>query len=154
MAHEPSVYIGEIMSLFAANTTVPIERSRAAIEALLRKHKAGQYGTAVDHVTGQARVQFRLNERIVRFVISLPDPKKFRTLQGVEQAERQRWRALLLVIKAKLESVENNIASFEEEFLAHIVLPNDRTVADYVVPQIAEMYKAGKMLQLTSGGSK
>jgi hypothetical protein len=55
---------------------------------------------------------------------------------------------LLLVIKAKLESVENNIATFEEEFLAHIVLPNDKTVADYVVPQVAAMYQTGRMLAL------
>lgn len=57
------------------------------------------------------------------------------------QAERQRWRALFLVIKAKLESVESRIATFEEEFLAHIVLPDDRTVADHIVPRIAQVYE-------------
>jgi hypothetical protein len=39
-----------------------------------------------------------------------------------EQAVRQRWRALVLVIKAKLEAVESGITSFEDEFLAHTVL--------------------------------
>ena len=52
------------------------------------------------------------------------------------------------MIKAKLEAVENSIATFEEEFLAHIVLPNDRTVADYVIPQVAAMYQTGHMLRL------
>jgi hypothetical protein len=133
--------------LFAQTTRVPVAHSRAEIERLLDRHKAKQYGTAVDYDLRMAKVQFRLHERIVRFVITLPDPEKLKG-ERLAQAERQRWRALLLVIKAKLESVENNIATFEEEFLAHIVLPNDKTVADYVVPQVAAMYQAGKMLAL------
>lgn len=59
--------------------------------------------------------------------------------------ERQRWRALLLVIKAKLESVENAIETFEESFLGQIVMPNDQTVATIIRPQIGEAYKTGKM---------
>ena len=34
-----------------------------------------------------------------------------------EQACRQRWRALALVIKAKLEAIDAEISTFEEEFL-------------------------------------
>ena len=136
------------MSLYAQKTKVPIAQSRAEIERLLDRHKAKQYGTAVDYDLRQARVQFRLHERIVRFIITLPDPKKYGQGERLAQAERQKWRALLLVIKAKLEAVENSIATFEEEFLAHIVLPNDRTVADYVIPQVAAMYQTGHMLRL------
>lgn len=132
---------------FAEATKVPVAQSRAEIERLLDRHRAKQYGTAVDYELREARVQFRLHERIVRFVISLPDPGKLRG-DRLDQAERQRWRALLLVIKAKLEAVENSIATFEEEFLAHIVLPNDRTVADYVIPQVTAMYQTGRMLAL------
>ena len=78
-------------------------------------------------------------------MIGLPDPKKYGRAQRLEQAERQRWRALLLVIKAKLESVENTIETFEQAFLENIVLPNDKTVADTVAPAIAVAYKDGKM---------
>lgn len=52
-----------------------------------------------------------------------------------EQAGRQRWRALALVIKAKLEAVGTGIVTFEEEFLAHIVLPSGRTVTQDVTPR-------------------
>jgi hypothetical protein len=131
--------------LYAEHTRVPVAQSRMEIERLLESRKAKQYGTAVDYDKLQARVQFRLHDRIVRFVIALPDPKKLGTGERLAKAERQRWRALLLVIKAKLESVENAIATFEEEFLAHIVMPNDQTVGDIVMPQIAESYKTGKM---------
>ena len=135
------------MTLYAANTKVPIAQSRAEIERLLDRHKAKAFGTAIDYDLGQAKVQFRLHDRVVRFVVHLPDPNKLRG-ERLAKAERQRWRALLLVIKAKLEAVENAISTFEEEFLAHIVLPNDRTVADYVIPQVAAMYQAGHMLAL------
>jgi hypothetical protein len=59
--------------------------------------------------------------------------------------ERARWRALLLVIKAKLESVESGIATFEEEFMAQIVLPDDQTVGQWVLPEVARIYETGRM---------
>jgi len=133
------------MALYADKTRVPVAQSRAEIEKLLERHKAKQYGTAVDYDLLAARVQFKLHDRVVRFVISLPDPKKLGNGIKLEQAERQKWRALLLVIKAKLESVENAIESFEESFLSQIVMPNDQTVAQIVRPQIGEAYKSGKM---------
>lgn len=132
--------------MYAADTRVPVSQSRAEIERLLDKHKAAQYGTAVDYEKALAQVQFKLKDRTIRFRVSLPDKKKLGEGERYERAHRQRWRALLLVLKAKLESFENGIETFEEVFLAHIVLPNDRTVGDFVVPQIARMYDTGKML--------
>lgn len=49
-----------------------------------------------------------------------------------EQATRQRWRALHLVVKAKLEAVESGITVFDDEFLAHIVLPDGGTVGRWM----------------------
>jgi hypothetical protein len=133
--------------MFAKNTVVPVQRSRQEIEQLLERAKAKQYGTGVDYEILKARVQFRLHDRIVRFVVDLPDPNKFsaRNRGKFEQLERQKWRALLLVIKAKLESVESQIETFEEAFLANIVLPNDQTVSQAVRPHIAAAYTGGKM---------
>jgi len=51
----------------------------------------------------------------------------------------------VLAIKAKLECVESGIASFEEEFLAYIVLPNQQTMGQLALPQIAQAYGGGKM---------
>jgi len=127
---------------FAESTRVPVSQSRGEIEKLLSRHKCQQFGTAVDYMALKARVQFNAHSRIVRFVVSLPDPKKVR---DVEQEERRIWRSLLLVIKAKLEAVETQIATFEEEFLAHIVMPNDKTVAELILPQIAESYSTGRL---------
>ena len=56
-----------------------------------------------------------------------------------------RPRALALTIKAKLEAVECGITIFDEEFLAHIVLPNGRTMGELYVPQIEHVYETKEM---------
>ena len=143
--------------MYAHATKVPVFQSRVEIERLLAKHKCAQFLCGTDYDTGIARVQFKAYNRIVRFVVALPDRKKYLTTRSGaekwEQAERQKWRALLLVIKAKLECVENHIATFEEEFLAHIVMPNDKTVAEMIIPQIEGAYRTGSMKALTAGES-
>jgi hypothetical protein len=138
---------------FAESTRVPVTQSRGEIERLLSRHNCQQFGTATDYIRHTARVQFAAHGRVVRFVVALPDPKEFRVDKDREQEERRIWRSLLLVIKAKLEAVETQIATFEEEFMAHIVMPNDRTVADIILPQIAEAYASGRMPLALAAGS-
>jgi hypothetical protein len=145
---------------YAANTTVPVEKSRAEIERLLSKHKCTKFMAGVDHERHQATVQFQAHARIVKFDIALPDPAdpKYRRIKNsylqrtqagidkaVDQETRTRWRALLLVIKAKLEAIESGIATFEDEFLAHVLLPNQQTVAEWVGPEVARIYETGTM---------
>lgn len=73
-----------------------------------------------------------------------------------EQACRQRWRALALAIRAKLEAVECGITSFEEEFFAHLVIPGQggKTMGDLMLHRIDEAYATGKAPQLGWEGSK
>lgn len=135
--------------MFAQRTSVPVAQSRAEIERMLSRHKCTQFLTGCDYEKAVAKVQFKAHNRIIRFVIALPKRSTFSLgpsgAAKFEQAERQKWRALLLVIKAKLECVENAIATFDEEFLAHIVMPNDRTVFEIITPQIDSAYLNGKM---------
>jgi hypothetical protein len=65
--------------------------------------------------------------------------------RGHEKACRQRWRALALCIKAKLEAVEAGITQFEEEFYAHIVLPGGRTIYEETSEAVRVTYESGKM---------
>ena len=53
--------------------------------------------------------------------------------------------ALCIIIKAKLEAVESEITVFDEEFMAHIVLPNGETVGSVMVPQIEQAYLTNEM---------
>jgi hypothetical protein len=146
---------------FARETNVSTESSRAEIERTLRKYGA----TDMAYMSGQrtAAFMFKLNERTVRFVMEMPDPsaaefwrtpgrKLDRSVDAAskawEQACRQKWRALALAIKAKLEAVESGIACFEDEFMAHIVMPDNRTVGEHVRPRIAQAYATGGVPRL------
>jgi hypothetical protein len=130
--------------MYAKDTVVPVSKTRAEIEQILDRARAKQYGTAVDYDKLEARVDFKLSDRHIRFVITLPDRKKLGPGR-FERAERQRWRALLLVLKAKLEAVESSIETFDSAFLAQIVMPNNRTVVDLMTPLIEGAYKHGRM---------
>lgn len=149
------------MSRYAEGTEVSVEKSRAEIEKLITRYGATQ--TAFMNAPGRALIMFEANDRRVVFELPLPDVKedKFshtpggrRRLQGErrvaawEQACRQRWRALALVIKAKLEAVESGITTFEEEFLAHIMMPDGMTVGSHVRPAVVAWYAGGSMRPL------
>jgi hypothetical protein len=66
----------------------------------------------------------------------------------VKKKNREAWRALLLCIKAKLVSVESKIETFEEAFLAHVVMPDGKTAYEHTRPRIAAMYKGGEIQAL------
>lgn len=151
------------MTRYAENTSVGSDRSRNEIEATLRRYGADQfmYGWQLE----QAVVAFRAHGRNVQFRLPMPDPKskqftltptgRARSKTGAEaefeQAVRQRWRALALVIKAKLEAVEAGITEFESEFLAHILLPDGTTVGQWARPQLEVAYAQGTMPELMPG---
>lgn len=151
------------MTRYAESTSVAADRSRAEIERTLARYGATAFGYGWSG--DRAMVEFAMAGRRVRFILPMPDradPDFTLTPTGRdrsssqaeaawEQATRQRWRALSLVVKAKLEAVETGITSFEEEFLAHIVLPNGETVGQWAVPQVAQAYELGTMPALMPG---
>ena len=152
------------MTRYAETTSVSSEQSRAEIERTLRRYGAGAF--AYGWNSGGATVGFELRDRHVRFELPLPDPKSpeftrtpakklWRTeeaaAEAYEQGARQRWRALALAIKAKLEAVQAGITTVEQEFLAHIVLPDGSTVGQWVSPQIERVYRDNRMPALMPG---
>lgn len=157
------------MGKYAVQTEVSTERSLAEIKSTVSRYGATKFMYFEEDV--RAAVAFEISQRRVRFVLPLPDRKadefvyarvnqhdSGRKLRDVgaqhdawEQACRQRWRALALAIKAKLEAIESGIASFEQEFLAYIMLPDGQTVGDFVAPQIDESYRTGGMPKMLPG---
>lgn len=146
------------MSTYASETSVSVENSRAEIERTLRRYKADAFAYSIDG--RKAMIAFRIADRHVRFLMTMPDPNDdafwlfkqgrsvFRRVQGEgekrwEQACRQKWRALALVIKAKLEAVSVGISTIEDEFLAHVILADGRSVGETIRPQIADHYRLG-----------
>lgn len=154
------------VSRYAANTQVSVERSRAEIENTLARYGAQQfmYGWNADGAVVAFVVEPEPGQkRQVRFQLPLPSRglREFthhsrgqRTASEAErrweQACRQRWRALNLVVKAKLEAVESGIATFEDEFLAYIMLPNGQNVGDWLAPQLEAAYDPDRGIMPTT----
>lgn len=133
------------MRRYAERTSVPVDRTRSEIERLLERHGAASfvYGTT----NGQALLAFEMRERRLRFLVPLPCLNKASSNENAVKSEtRRRYRALLLVLKAKLEAVESSIVTFDEEFLAHIVIEGNTTVGDRMVPGIPAALKNGGVL--------
>ena len=143
---------------YAASTEVSTDRSKAEIERILARYGADQFMSGWE--ASRAVLGFRINGRQVRIDLPLPDrnsdefrltpSKKYERsdsdqVKAYEQACRQLWRALALVVKAKLEAVEVGITTFDEEFLSYIVLPDNTTVGEHLLPQVAKSYLDGSM---------
>lgn len=148
---------------YAAETSVPVEKSRVEIERTLAKH--GCDGFAYYTNREVAQIGFHMNDRMIRFELRLPSRADFsvsdrgrkRTAESAEkaweQACRSAWRALSLVIKAKLEAVSAGITSFEVEFLPHMVVPGTKQVFhEIALPKLAEAYDSGRLPPLLGSG--
>lgn len=132
---------------YAVDTKVPVNQTRNEIETALSKFGARSFAFATQPEC--ATVLFEFDGRRIRFDLPLPsDTSETRTAK----LHRERWRALFLSIKAKLVSVDTGIETFEEAFLAHVVLADGTTVGQSVAPAIADQYKTGKMKPLLLGG--
>jgi hypothetical protein len=128
------------MAKFAARTKVPIEKTKVEIERLVKRY--GVKGFVAGWQGDSARIEFLAHDRHIRLTVVAP-------LQ--EQAARQKWRALLLLVKAKLEAVDANIATFEEAFVGDIVMPDERTVWESAREPIKLAYETGKPVALLGG---
>lgn len=148
---------------YAKGTTVSRAQSRAEIEATLERFgcegfMSGQDGRAVV-------IAFKARGRQIMFRMTMPDADaapfrltptgKVRSQQSAkdayEQEVRRLWRALAMSIKAKLVSVEDGIETFEQAFMAHVVMPDGLTIADHVSSRIAVAYETGQMPRLLPG---
>jgi hypothetical protein len=146
---------------YAEGTEVSEEQSQQQLEKLLRRYGATEYarGWRESH----ALVGFVIGGRQIRILLPLPEERQFwfdpsgRRRQGKklteawEQEIRRRWRALLLVVKAKLEAVASEISTIEEAFLPWVVLPNGQTMGEWAAPQIARAYEQGHLPELLPG---
>lgn len=130
------------MAPYASQTKVPVDQSRAEIERTLKRYGASRFAYFTD--PDRSIIMFEANDRRIRFELPLPAGESDKE----QQVRRQKWRALLLCIKAKLESVESRIETFEEAFLAHVVMPDGRTVVEHARPRIASAYESGEVQAL------
>lgn len=140
---------------FADGTKVSVESSRGEISGILAKHGCLRmaWGTEPEGDT----LQFELGGQHFRFRIERPTPEEVRRRdagdyaypQNVDwrtkaEAEwRRRWRAHVLLIKAKLEFIDGGDTTLETEFMPYLVMPGGRTLGEFVA--------GGGLLELGDG---
>lgn len=136
-------------------TEVEVHKSISEIVGLIKK--AGAQRIAQFEEPERFTVQFELADRLIKFAVRLPTIEEMPTRDGRnvmlshqqriakrDQRHRQRARALLLVIRAKLESVESQVETFEQAFLANIVMSDGATIYERIAEPIALEYASGK----------
>lgn len=126
---------------YARQTKVPVQQSRREIEDLLDAYGAQAFAFMKE--ADSAAIAFRMNDRNYVVKLTLPDLREFETTPSGrhryswnaktahEQAVRARWRALLLLLKAKLIAVADGVTTVEDEFLSSAMLNDGRTVGDW-----------------------
>ena len=109
---------------FTANPG-PISKTKTDIEELLAQHGATGFAYATEG--DRSLVAFSMSGRRVQIMMVMPSvddyarkARKARRTAAAqrtawEQVCRQRWRALLLIIRAKLKALESGITTLESE---------------------------------------
>lgn len=147
------------MARYAERTEVPAERSRIELERLLAAHGATGIMVGWDADFGEHRIVTRIGDRLIRLSVQLPDPdspeftltatgRPRTSAQVAEQVAaetRRRWRSLLLVTKARFVAIEDGILTLEQAFLAEVLLPDGRTVSEWLHPQLDVAFAAARM---------
>ena len=123
------------MPKYAQYTKVPVHKSLGDIETFLKRY--GANGFMHGYEDDRATISFKWENRVVLIRLNLPES---------EQEVRQRYRALLLTVKAKLECIDSGIETFEEAFLAHLVLPDGKTIGERFANEYREMLESGQEL--------
>lgn len=153
---------------FAKGTKTDIATSEAQIKKMLQKE--GADSIAIMEERTRAVIAFQLKGRSIRFTLPLPQQDEPRfvykvvfgrrgdTLHPVAtqrdlwvQATRERWRQLHLCIKAKLESVAQDIELFDDAFLSQIVTPDGETIGEKVKPQMVALMDGKPLRPLLEG---
>lgn len=163
---------------YAADTSVSVAKSRGEIEDMVQR--AGGQRFASMYEPAKAMVLFELGDRRIMFELPLPSREAFesstkqvgnnqfrkgedRVVRNApeqqnklwEQACRSKWRALALTIKAKLVSVESGVETFEDAFLAQIVVPTAdgaRRFGELATKAIHQAYTGGTLPPLLGSG--
>lgn len=145
---------------YAKGTAVPVERSRAELVKILEK--AGATRCMIGNDGSKAVAFFELKQRPIRITWEMPTAadrqfthlhpenkwsSKRSDLQAkklYEQSIREKWRALILIVKAKLEIIEAGHSTVDKEFLADVVLPSSQTVHEMMSEQLAALLEGPK----------
>jgi hypothetical protein len=154
---------------YAEGTTVPAERTRLEIEQLITKFVGDKGRRGVGFENGCAIIYFEKDTWAVQMKVRMPTSEEAAKIKNplgryrgpaspaqqaawLEQQTKERWRQLLLVLKAKFTAYEHQIETFEQLFMAHLVVGGQH-VGEQLLPALKRIAATGREtpLQLTAG---
>lgn len=138
---------------YAKGTKADIPTTQNQIRRLLEQHGAVD-GFVVGEQAGVAVLRFHMKDRNITFRMGVPRYDHNATARANAagaQETRRMWRALLLCIKAKMESVRSGIESFEDAFLAQTVLPSGETFGEYAARAYPDALEGRSLPPLIEG---
>lgn len=145
---------------YAENTTVSPARTREELEKFLVRR--GATGFVAGWQGDRNVVSFIWRDRHMRVEVPLlerthvkithTETARRRTERQQQEAYdkmvRSRWRAVFLIIKAKIETIELGASTLDQEFGMSYVLPDGSTVADNVLPRLEQAFSTGEVPEL------
>ncbi|GAB2753325.1 hypothetical protein [Sinomonas soli] len=123
-------------SNYIRGASVTCSASQAEIQTMLAA--AGATGIRFASERGKTRITFRSGGH--HFLLALPAAMS--DLPHAQEGARRGWRQLSALVQAKLDAVDAGITTFDEEFLAYMVMPGGATVFQAVAPGVAAAYAA------------
>jgi hypothetical protein len=130
---------------YAEGTNVPVESSRGEITGILAKHgvqrmgwQTGPDGDELLFELGDGHYKFQirkptLDEVKLMYKADGKDWSRVYDPQTKVAAEwKRRWRANVLLIKAKLEFASGGDTTVEREFLPYLLVGGRQTLAEWV----------------------
>lgn len=135
--------------IFAADTKVPVDKTKIEISNLLRDWGclSMTWGEHMDPPAGILEFTWKNEGAIyrIRFTVVIPTKnQKGQTYNaiGMAQSARTSYRLLLLKLKADLNAVVAGLAKAEEILMPWMVDLNGKTIAEVLIPQLREQFKA------------
>jgi len=137
---------------YAEGTTVTVMSSRGEITGILTKHGVVEMGWQSG--PDGDRLMFKLSGRSYLFDIRKPTLTEIRRLYPnardenakMEAEWRRRWRAHVLLIKAKLEFASGGDTTAEREFMPYLIVQGGATLSEWL-----ESDQGGRKLLLGAG---
>jgi len=134
---------------YAEGTKVSVDTSRGELSGILAKHGVKRQGWMGDETADE--LFFELDGGQFRLRIEKPTLTEIRQMypnaydhQAKLEAEwRRRWRANVLLLKAKLEFIDSGDTTLDRELLPYRVLKDGRTLLEAMALDAIPLLEAG-----------
>jgi hypothetical protein len=151
------------VSQYAQSTKVEVLSSQADILKLLAKFGVEKHAFMNDG--DSAAVAFTYGGLNYKISVLTPDPEheafryteagRARTAEAARSAHvqeiRRRWRSLVLLVKAKLVAVDDDISTFEQEWMPYIMTGTGETLFEAMQVQIEKAKQMGGTIPALPG---